>query len=104
MSGIRSFEVTQPPTSEEVADLALNAIKKRSLLPLVARSIPTELGPQAEEVAVDVHIKLTQHPENRGMRIVGENALGNTVSVTLSTDSTQPAELHMQHEVSHSAE
>lgn len=95
MPSIRFFEVVQPPTSREVEELAFNAIRSRSTLPLIAQLEPTAEDPKDDLVEIDMHIRATRHPESGGMRILGDNALRDTVNLELSVDPNTPARLSM---------
>jgi len=95
---IRNYEVTIPPTSDEVAEFALQAIRHHSELYLRGRSTPTDIGPQDEEIGVSVQIKVLRHSREGAMRIIAETEDDQTVNLELPADPTAPATFTMTHE------
>lgn len=100
MAGFRNYEVTVPPTSDEVEALALDAIRNHRLLNITAVPEPTDIGP-SDAIDLAVKIKATRHPEAGGMRIIGETALGETVNLEISSQPVEPATLSMWFDFNH---
>jgi hypothetical protein len=94
MAGIRKYEVTVPPTSDEVRLLALDAILNHTVINIHGRPEPTDIGPR-DEVDLNVRIRSTLHPETGGMRILGETVMGDTVNLELSSTPEEPASFTM---------
>ncbi len=94
MAGIRKYEVTIPPTSNEVELLALDAIRNRTLLHIQGRPEATDIGPQ-DDVELSVRIRSTLHPRQGGMQILGETALGDTINMDLPPRLEEPASFTM---------
>ena len=95
MSGIRNYEVTVPPTSDEVAVFALEAIRKRAALEITARPEPSDIGPHEESVDISFSIKLGRFSEDESMRFIGETENGDTVNLMISADPEEPATFSM---------
>lgn len=88
------FEVTQPPNSGGVKEIAIKALGESAMLPLTVLTS----GHPADGVGVQnlsFHIRHTGHPRGGGIVVDGYTPDGEFVSVMASSDPTQPAIGHI---------
>lgn len=94
MSRLREFYIVEPPTSAEIQDRTVEALKACKTLQFI---VGEPVNPEADDatrpelMAVEFTIKQTSHPDDGTMRIVGEVNGGDSVMVRTSAEPNQPA-------------
>ncbi len=89
MAHIKEFIVIEPPTSGEVREHAFEALEARGSLRLTVLGTQEVPKPEPEEVAFNIH--QTSQLTEGGMRLVGRNAVKDSISVTIDSQATLPA-------------
>jgi hypothetical protein len=94
---IREFVVTDPPTSGEVYEQALDAKRQQSRLKLSTRLVPTDRNPEGEEIVLSVKMWPNRDkPDDIVLTsIIGEDEQYDTVNLTVYADPGEPATLSL---------
>jgi hypothetical protein len=89
MSGIETYRVIEPPTSEGVRKRVAEAFSTNGLLRMTLLS--DREVPRPGPLDVVVTVRRTIHPETGGMVINGDGPGIDFIKVQLDLDETQPA-------------
>lgn len=90
MPSIQSFNVLQPPTSGEVEEQLIAALRHGGVFEDMVL-LPDQDIPKPEAVTISFRIHQTVHPKEGGMVITGKNDTYPSIRIHAGPDSTKPA-------------
>jgi hypothetical protein len=94
MPNIRNYEVSDPPTSDQVEEmLAKLAINKSREVDLWVRDEPNELEPNPEESPLSFRVISTRYFEEGGTKTTGETEDETPCSLQTSPNLDSPASI-----------